>query len=90
MLLLVLVLAGLARPSYVLPAEQLGLRDPARLLEAPSPDLMGPSLFICSTSFWPATTDTDLSRGERIIRYSLLFEYLRPNTSIYICNWVTF
>ena len=41
-MLLVLALAGLARPSYVLPAEQLGLRDPARLLEAPSPDLMGP------------------------------------------------
>ena len=89
-MLLVLALAGLARPSYVLPAEQLGLRDPARLLEAPSPDLMGPSLFICSTSFWPAKTDTDLSRGERIIRYSLLFEDLRPKTSIYICNWATF
>ena len=58
-MLLVLALAGLARPSYVLPAEQLGLRDPARLLEAPSPDLMGPSLSICSTSFWPATTDTN-------------------------------
>ena len=59
MLLLVLALAGLARPSYVLLAEQLGLPDPARLLEAPSPDLMGPSLFICSTSFWPATNDTN-------------------------------
>ena len=50
-MLLVLALAGLARTSYVLPAEQLGLRDPARLLEAPSPDLMGLSLSICSTSF---------------------------------------
>ena len=42
-MLLVLALAGLPRPSYVLAAEQLGLRDPARLLEAPSlPGFNGP------------------------------------------------
>ena len=79
-MLLVLALAGLARPSYVLPAEQLGLRDPARLLEAPSPDLMGPSLSICSTSFWPATTDTNwvfTSAGTRHLNNQRSIEYLK-------------
>ena len=79
-MLLVLALAGLARPSYVLPAEQLGLRDPARLLEAPSPDLMGPSLSICSTSFWPATTDTNwvfTSAGTRHLNNRRSIAYLK-------------